>query len=56
MFLFFSNSEIFCHEEICLLDSIKEKDDIAADTPQENQVVDSRIFNGIFKENFSMPT
>ena len=32
----FPNSEIFCQEEICLLDPIKEKDEISTNTHQEN--------------------
>ena len=39
-----------------MLDPIKEKDDISVDTRQENQVVDSENFNGVFKEDFSIPT
>ena len=37
----FSNSEIFCQEEICLLDSIERQNDISFEMHEKNQVVHS---------------
>ena len=47
-----SNSEIFCQEEIYLLDPIEEKDDISADTHKRNQVINSEILNEVIDISF----
>ena len=45
----FPNSEIFCQEEIYLLDPIKEKDEISTNTHQENHFFYSENLNDILK-------
>ena len=43
----FSNSEVFCQEEIFLLNPIEKKTDIYVEAHKENQFVNSEIFNEV---------
>ena len=44
---YFSNSEIFCQEEIWLFDSTERQNDISFEIYEKNQVVNSEILNEV---------
>ena len=47
MFIFFSNSEIFCRKEVCLLDHVEEQSGISFEMHENNEVVKSEILDEV---------